>query len=57
MRDNRMFLPVGLTRMDRIVAPAEKCFMMFVFMSLRATSIVQTATKTMGVDVCNRDLI
>jgi hypothetical protein len=47
MMDKRMFLPVGMTRIDQIVAPAEECFMMFVFMSLRATSIVQIATKTM----------
>ena len=40
MRDKRMFSPGGITRMDQIVAPAEECFMMFVFMSLRATSIV-----------------
>jgi hypothetical protein len=37
MRDKRMFLPGGITRMDQIVAPAKECFVMFVFMSLRAT--------------------
>jgi hypothetical protein len=52
MRDNRMFIPVGLTRMDQIVAPAEECFMMFVFMSLRATSILQIATKNNVVSRC-----
>jgi hypothetical protein len=45
MMDMGMFLLGGLIRMDQIVAPAKECFMMFVFMSLRATCIVQTATK------------
>jgi hypothetical protein len=47
MMDKRMFLPGGITRMDQIVAPAKECFMMFVFVSLRATCIVQIASKQM----------
>jgi uncharacterized membrane protein len=42
-----MFLPGGLTRMDQIVVPVEECFMMFVFMSLMATCIVQRVSKQM----------
>jgi hypothetical protein len=56
MRDKRMFSPGGITRMDQIVAAAKECFMKFVFVSLKATSIVQIATKKGG-EVCNRDLI